>query len=216
LLILVIVNMDVTTAWIGYMVWSVYAQLVFLGSWVPIWRSHWRCWYDVHTEPPFMTPYYWNIGAVWSVNYFLMATASYLFWSSDSNDLYSTTLIVYVIHVAIVGMWQIPFFYWKLAWWSLLLLFISNALAIICLILFKRSSEAAFWVFLPYVLWAWIVLLVNAGIGLKRLFITKKKHSRIQRSYRLHSTAGTPWKAIWRNRGIHPDSCCRCCRGFIP
>lgn len=113
---------------------------------------------------PALTPPEWLFPLVWTVLYILMGLGSYLVLTSGKPD--RTALAVYGLQLAFNFLWSVFFF--GLGWylfsffWLIFLWFLIFA----AMLLFRKSSRAAGWLMLPYLLWVAFAGYLNFSIYL--------------------------------------------------
>ena len=117
-------------------------------------------------KPP-LSPPGWLFPVVWTILYILMGIASYIVLGSGADrGNVSRAVLVYGVQLAFNFFWPIFFFglsaylfafVWLVALWLLILATI---------ILFRRISEAAAYLMIPYILWVTFAGYLNLGIYL--------------------------------------------------
>jgi len=121
-------------------------------------------WYPTLVKPSFNPPA-WVFGPVWTVLYITMGVAAYLVWlrGIDAKGV-RAALAVFVIQLALNGLWSILFFGNRqpgLALVEIIVLWVAIAVTIR---LFWRVVPAAGVLLLPY--WAWVsfATILNASL----------------------------------------------------
>lgn len=113
-------------------------------------------------QPP-LAPPGWLFPIVWTILFLLMGIAAYLVWMGSDPDR-KTALTLYAVQLGFNFFWTIIFFnlrsyglalVWLIALWVLIFLTMKY---------FYRSSHAAGWLLLPYLLWVTFAAYLNAGV----------------------------------------------------
>ena len=121
-------------------------------------------WYPTLVKPSFNPPA-WVFGPVWTVLYIMMGVAAYLVWLRGVDaDGVRAALAVFVIQLALNGLWSILFFGIRqpgLALVEIIVLLVAIGATIW---LFWRVVPAAGVLLLPY--WAWVsfATILNASL----------------------------------------------------
>jgi tryptophan-rich sensory protein len=122
-----------------------------------------RSFYSQLTQPAWAPPP-WLFGPVWTVLYALMAIAAWLVWRSGGFRSNRLALALFLIQLALNGLWSWLFFAWQL-----------GALAfteVIVLWLFIAASLQSFWrvrplagaLLAPYLLWVSFASVLNYAL----------------------------------------------------
>lgn len=120
--------------------------------------------FDSLQEPP-LTPPGWVFPVVWTVLYILMGIAAYLVWATRDADV-ASLLTLYCKQLGVNILW--PFWFFRLEWrsfaffWALLL----AALVSLTMARFRRVSNAAFRLLIPYLLWSLFAVYLSLGFYL--------------------------------------------------
>ena len=121
-------------------------------------------WYPTLVKPPFNPPS-WVFGPVWTVLYLMMGVAAYLVWlrGIDSAGV-KTALTVFLIQLALNGLWSILFFGLHQPGWALVEIILLWTAIGATIFLFWRVVPAAGMLLLPY--WAWVsfATVLNASL----------------------------------------------------
>ncbi len=121
-------------------------------------------WYPTLIKPSFNPPA-WVFGPVWTVLYIMMGVAAYLVWLRGVDaDGVRVGLTVFVIQLALNGLWSILFFGMQQPGWALLEIIVLWAAIGATIWLFWRVVPAAGVLLLPY--WAWVsfATVLNASL----------------------------------------------------
>ena len=117
-------------------------------------------------KPP-LSPPGWLFPVVWTILYLMMGLASYLIYTSGApRSERITALGVYAIQLAVNFFWSIIFFRMELYLFAFFWLILLWLLILDTLILFRRISQPAGWLLLPYLLWVAFAGYLNLGIFL--------------------------------------------------
>jgi tryptophan-rich sensory protein len=121
-------------------------------------------WYPTLVKPSFNPPA-WVFGPVWTVLYIMMGVAAYLVWlrGFDSEGV-RAALAVFVIQLALNGLWSILFFGMQQPGWALAEIVVLWVAIGATVWLFWRVVPAAGVLLLPY--WAWVsfATVLNASL----------------------------------------------------
>ena len=117
-------------------------------------------WYSSLVKSDFNPPD-WVFGPVWTILYFMMTLAIWLFWHSTNRDM--KTVYIYFIHIIVNTTWSITFFVLHQITISILVLIILIALIIILIKNFKRVNLISSYLMIPYLLWCCFALVLNVG-----------------------------------------------------
>ena len=115
-------------------------------------------------EPP-LTPPAIVFPIVWSILYFLMATAAYLVWNSGDVDT-GPSLRLYLVQLIVNGLWTLFFF--RLEWRLFAFFWLLFLIALVTLTMagFRYIRRSAFWLLIPYLLWCLFAAYLNLGFYL--------------------------------------------------
>lgn len=163
------------------------AMVCFYSSWQPIWNSRWWKKWDtglpldklvpthktlVKSQQYFLFyPPVW-LQDLWWATCFIFAGLSPYFLFSDTFPgqyqidteipfLIAFSYVFYLIHMALHGMWAIPFFYWNMPFWSCCYLFFSFTLSVIYIIITGFNSITASLVYIPFSISIFILCIGN-------------------------------------------------------
>jgi len=192
--------------WLSFAVWSIITFTVFLGLYIPIWRSEWwKRWEDGHGKLTsrggtkamryhLFYPPLWINGPVWSLAFILSALSiTFLIKNSresdDSSSLAEIAILLWFVQVWIHGIWTIYFFYWGLPFWSILHLMLAGCLAVAYAVVASFVVLTALWFYLFFLILTWLVALGNLWI-----FLAYTQRPLV---------IGNPF-AMWCKRGFNP------------
>lgn len=121
-------------------------------------------WYPTLVKPSFNPPA-WLFGPVWTVLYIMMGVAAFLVWRRGLDvDGVRIALTIFVVQLALNGIWSILFFGMQEPGWALaeiILLWIAIGTTIL---LFWRVAPAAGALLLPYLAWVSFATVLNASL----------------------------------------------------
>lgn len=122
--------------------------------------------FEALIKPP-LSPPGWLFPAVWTLLYILMGIASYIIYQSGGNEIIKrSALSAYALQLFLNFFWSIIFFNMKNYLFAFIWL-IALILAIVATMLrFKRISNTAFYLLIPYLIWCIFALYLNFGIYL--------------------------------------------------
>ncbi len=123
-------------------------------------------WYPGLLRPTF-TPPSWLFAPVWTVLYLAMGVASWLVWRQGVGaGGGQRALTVYVVQLALNGLWSVLFFGLRSPGLALVEVVILLAAVVTCTVLFFGISAAAGALMVPYAAWTAFATALNAGIWL--------------------------------------------------
>lgn len=103
-------------------------------------------------------------GPVWSVLYALMAVAAWRVWRRGGWRAQSTALTVFVLQLALNGLWSWLFFAWHLGALAFLDIVALWAALLLTLVLFWRADRFASVLMLPYLAWVSFAAALNWAV----------------------------------------------------
>lgn len=103
-------------------------------------------------------------GPVWSLLYFLMATAAFLVWRSDFESRTRPVLTLYLIHLVINALWSWLFFAWQTGLGATVGVLVLLGMVVWLTLRFRYYSKAAMLLMVPYVLWVGYATLLTISI----------------------------------------------------
>lgn len=120
-------------------------------------------WYDALDKPPLQPPG-WTFGVVWTILYIATGIALYLIWRSEaSNKTMAYTL--FGVHMVLNASWSLVFFGLEQPWFGLVVILALLATIVLCITNFRRISQWASWLFIPYLAWVAFATYLNAGVA---------------------------------------------------
>lgn len=121
-------------------------------------------WYPTLVKPSFNPPA-WVFGPVWTVLYVMMGGAAYLVWLRGIDaDGVKPGLAVFIVQIALNGLWSILFFGMRQPGWALAEIIVLWAAIAVTVWFFWRVVPVAGALLLPY--WAWVsfATVLNASL----------------------------------------------------
>ena len=121
-------------------------------------------WYSTLTKPSFNPPA-WVFGPAWTVLYILMGVAAFLVWRQGLEvGGVKIALTVFVVQLALNGLWSILFFGMQAPGWALLEVLLLWIAIGVTTVLFWRVAPTAGALLLPY--WGWVsfATVLNASL----------------------------------------------------
>ena len=191
--------------WLSFAVWSIISFMVFLGLYIPIWRSEWwKRWEDgsgkltsrggtMAMRYHLFYPPLWLNGPVWSLAFTLSAVSITVLVQkgTEGSNLVDIAILLWLLQIWIHGIWTIYFFYWGLPLWSILHLMFAGCLALAYAVVVSFVSLTALWFYLFFLILTWLVALANLWIYLGQT--------------RRPLVIGNPF-SMWYKRGFNPVS----------
>ena len=104
----------------------------------------------------------WIFAPVWTTLYLMMTLAIWFFWHSKNSDM--NTIYIYFIHIVFNTTWSIIFFGLHQTLFALIVLLVLIFLIIILIIRFKRVNFVSYYLMIPYLLWCFYALVLNASL----------------------------------------------------
>lgn len=121
-------------------------------------------WYPTLTKP-FFNPPAWVFGPAWTLLYIMMGIAAFLVWREGlATDGVKIALTVFVVQLALNGLWSILFFGMHAPGWALLEIIVLWLAILATLVLFWRVVPTAGMLLLPYLAWVSFASVLNASL----------------------------------------------------
>ncbi|MDC3058879.1 tryptophan-rich sensory protein [Candidatus Pelagibacter sp.] len=131
----------------------------FIGGFVTI--TFKEPWYSELIKSNYNPPD-WIFAPVWTILYFMMTIAIWIFWHSKNREI--KTVYIYFIHIIFNTTWTIVFFGLHQIFLALVVLTILIFLIITLIIRFKRVNFVSFYLMIPYLLWCIYALFLNFNL----------------------------------------------------
>lgn len=120
--------------------------------------------YTEMTQPPLSPPAI-VFPIVWIILYALMGTAAYLVYVKPDSETRSRGLTLYALQLAVNFSWSIVFFRFMALSVAYTIIALLCVLVVLCAENFGKESKLAGWLMLPYIIWLFFALYLNAGVG---------------------------------------------------
>ena len=131
----------------------------FIGGFVTI--TYKEPWYSQLIKSNYNPPD-WIFAPVWTMLYFMMSVAIWIFWNSKKRDL--KTIYIYFIHIVFNTTWSIVFFALHNIAIALIILSILVFLILILILRFRRVNLVSYYLMIPYLLWTSYALFLNLNL----------------------------------------------------
>ena len=124
-----------------------------------------RSGYTEMTQPPLSPPAI-VFPIAWIILYALMGTAAYLVYIKPDSKCRSRGLWLYALQLAVNFSWSIVFFRFAALSVAYAIIALLCVLVVLCAENFGKESGLAGWLMLPYIVWLFFALYLNAGVGI--------------------------------------------------
>lgn len=122
--------------------------------------------FEALLKPP-LSPPGWLFPVVWTILYILMGISSYIIYQSDANEIIKkSALSAYGFQLFLNFFWSIIFFNMENYLFAFIWLIILILAIVATMLRFKRISDVAFYLLIPYLIWCLFALYLNFGIYL--------------------------------------------------
>lgn len=121
-----------------------------------------QSWYLTINRPSWNPPS-WLFGPVWTLLYVLMGIACFLIWKSDS-PVKKQLLTLYFAQLVLNALWSPAFFGMQSPMMGLFVIVPLWGAILICIIQFRKVSQLASGLMVPYLLWVSFATALNAAI----------------------------------------------------
>ncbi len=122
--------------------------------------------FELLVKPP-LSPPGWLFPVVWTILYALMGISSYIIYQSDGNEILKrSALSAYALQLFFNFFWSIIFFNMKNYLFAFIWLILLVLAIVATMLRFKRISDTAFYLLIPYLIWCIFALYLNFGIYL--------------------------------------------------
>lgn len=129
-----------------------------LGAWQTAAGVH--SWYPALHKPPW-TPPNWLFGPVWTVLYFMMATAAWRVWMRAG---WHASLWLFLLQLSLNTLWSAIFFGQRRPDLALVNIFALWLAIFGTLVAFRRVDRPAGWLLVPYLVWVSFAAMLNGAI----------------------------------------------------
>ena len=120
--------------------------------------------YSEMTQPPFSPPPI-VFPIAWIILYALMGTAAYLVYIKPESESRTRGLFLYAVQLAANFSWSIVFFRFMALSVAYAIIALLCVLVVLCAENFGKESKLAGGLMLPYIVWLFFALYLNAGVG---------------------------------------------------
>jgi tryptophan-rich sensory protein len=103
-------------------------------------------------------------GPVWTLLFALMAVAAWLVWRADEGANRKKALQLFLLQLAVNGLWSWLFFAWHLGGLALINVVVLWLMILITMLAFWRVNKLASALLLPYLLWVSFAIILNATL----------------------------------------------------
>jgi translocator protein len=121
-----------------------------------------RDWYLTINRPSWNPPN-WIFGPVWTTLYVLMGIACYLIWKSDHPEK-RKLMNLYFIQLGLNALWSPAFFGAQSPIFGLIVIIPLWVLILNCILEFRKVSNWASGLMVPYLLWVSFATVLNGAI----------------------------------------------------
>lgn len=123
-------------------------------------------WYRFLNKPEFSPPN-WVFGPVWTMLYALMGVSLYLIWNRGlKSNKTKYAIKIFFVQLTFNFFWSIAFFGLQNPLLALIVIVLLWASILYTILLFKKISQIAGLLLLPYILWVSFAVLLNLSIVL--------------------------------------------------
>ena len=120
-------------------------------------------WYDGLAKPSFNPPG-WVFAPVWSVLYLLMGVSAWLIWRSSVGSARRRALLLFVVQLALNGIWSFLFFGLRSPGWAAPEIVLLWCAIVATLLAFAKINRLAAGLLAPYLLWVSFAVALNLAI----------------------------------------------------
>jgi tryptophan-rich sensory protein len=121
-------------------------------------------WYPTLAKPSFNPPA-WVFGPTWTMLYILMGVALFLVWRQGlGTPGVRLALTLFAVQLTLNGLWSILFFGLQSPAWAFAEILVLWLAIIATLWAFRRVTQAAGWLLVPYLAWVSFAAVLNGSI----------------------------------------------------
>lgn len=121
-------------------------------------------WYQTLNRPPFSPPD-WIFAPVWTTLYILMGVSAFLIWQKGlDKPIVRISLSIFLTQLVLNILWTPLFFGLKMPLLALIELLALIAAVLLTIFYFKKLSNLAAGLLIPYLLWITFAAVLNASI----------------------------------------------------
>ncbi len=122
-------------------------------------------WY-VGLDKPSFNPPNWVFGPVWTMLYLMMGVSLYLVWGKRAEVNISKPLKLFAVQLVLNTLWSIVFFGFKSPLGGLLVISLLWVAIVSTIYYFRKISQTAAILLVPYILWVSFAAVLNLSIVL--------------------------------------------------
>jgi tryptophan-rich sensory protein len=119
-------------------------------------------WYDTLVRPAWAPPN-WIIGPVWNVLFVLMAIAFYIIWMAPDGPEKKRAMQLYLAQLVLNVVWSAAFFGLHSLLAGVVAIVILWVFILMTILAFRKISQPAAWMLVPYIVWVTVAGSVNFG-----------------------------------------------------
>ncbi len=120
-------------------------------------------WYEMLNKPAW-TPPNWVFPVVWPILYVCMGVAAWLVWKRAGFDQARDALTLFLVQLALNGLWSWVFFGWHQIGTALANIMLLWIMILFTTLAFRIHSKWAFWLMVPYLVWVGYATALNFSI----------------------------------------------------
>ena len=113
---------------------------------------------------PAWAPPAWLFGPAWSLLYILMATSAWLVWRRHGFRDAGTSLMLFVVQLALNALWTWLFFAWRLGGIALAELLVLWVMIVVTIAMFWKLHRLAAVLLVPYLSWVSFAGVLNFAL----------------------------------------------------
>lgn len=123
--------------------------------------------YNNYVQPPLSPPAI-LFPIAWAILYGLMGVASYVFYEATARKtaMRNEGLLFYGLQLGVNFLWPIIFFRLDAYLVAFAVLLILIVLTVITAVKFKKNSDTAFYLLVPYIVWLIFAAYLNLGVAI--------------------------------------------------
>ncbi|NIJ78873.1 tryptophan-rich sensory protein [Xanthomonas campestris] len=154
-------SMTTRSQWFGFLSWLVLCYAVAaLGAMASIQAAS----FYAELQRPSWAPPGWLFGPVWTVLYGMMAVSVWLVWRRGGWAGVRVALTLFVVQLALNGLWSWLFFTWHLGAWAFLDIVALWLVLAATIGLFTKRQALAAWLLVPYLAWVSFAAALNFSV----------------------------------------------------
>ncbi|PPT53373.1 TspO/MBR family protein [Xanthomonas arboricola] len=147
--------------WLGLLVWLALCYAVAgLGAMASIQAAS----FYAELARPAWAPPGWLFGPVWTVLYGMMAVSAWLVWRLGGWAGARVALTLFVVQLALNGLWSWLFFAWHLGAWAFADILVLWLVLVATIGAFAKRQALAAWLLVPYLAWVSFAAALNFSI----------------------------------------------------